>query len=91
MLRAGHRDEGPGLITDVGLCNSMVLGPGIEFKIAQPFTSQDVLGTLRTCLVDQTPRLGTALALQRRSWAWERAGSVHKSKHVRAHGPFEET
>lgn len=91
VLKARHRGEGPGPRAGVGLCNSLVLGSGIEFKIPRPFTSQDVLGTLWTCPVDHSTRLGTVLTLQCTNQAWDRVGYVQKSKHVRARRPFEET
>lgn len=56
VLEASHRDEGPGLIAGAELCNSLFLALGIEFKIVQPFTSQDVLSML--WMYPQTRALG---------------------------------
>lgn len=50
------------------LCNPLVLGPGIEFTIAQPFTSEDMLCILWMCSWSRALGCG-----------WRRALTLHES------------
>lgn len=71
--------------SDNRLCNPLVLGPGIEFTIAQPLTSEDMLCTLWMCLWGRALGCGWRTALTLYESTWDRAG------HVSAHRFFKET